>query len=135
MIATEAAIALKAALQADRRDAPAVATEAVEVAIATKEGELGDRPLTAGQRAMAVGVATSGRGVELVVGVGGAGKKQCLTWPAGRSRPGATGSSGHRLAAKRPAPWEQKPASKSPAQSCRCSGASTMAGSILTTAP
>ncbi len=78
VIATEAAIALKAALQADRRDAPAVATEAVEVAIATKEGELGDRPLTAGQRAMAVGVATSGRGVELVVGVGGAGKTTAL---------------------------------------------------------
>ena len=77
-IANEAAIALKAALQAERRDAPAVPAEAVSAAIAAKERELGGRPLTAGQKAMVTAVATSGRGVELVVGVAGSGKSTAL---------------------------------------------------------
>ena len=77
-VANEAAIALKAALQAERRDAPAVASEAVSTAIETKEREFGDRPLTAGQRAMVDAVATSGHGVELVVGVAGAGKSTAI---------------------------------------------------------
>ncbi|HWG75099.1 MAG TPA: MobF family relaxase [Acidimicrobiales bacterium] len=74
VIANETAIALKAALQAGRTDAPAVDPETVEAAIAIKENELAGRPLTAGQKAMISAVATSGRGVELVVGVAGAGK-------------------------------------------------------------
>ncbi len=78
VIANEAAIALKAALQADRRDAPAVTPEAVEVAMGVKEHQLGGGCLTAGQKAMAVAVATSGRGAELVVGVAGAGKTTAL---------------------------------------------------------
>ncbi len=74
VIANETAIAVKAALQAGRTDAPAVHSETVETAIAAKETELAGRPLTAGQKAMITSVATSGRGVELVIGVAGAGK-------------------------------------------------------------
>ncbi len=77
-IANEAAIALKAALQAERGDAPALAAEAVSSAIGAKERELDGRSLTGGQRAMVAGVATSGRGVELVVGVAGSGKSTAL---------------------------------------------------------
>jgi hypothetical protein len=77
-IANEAAIALKAALQAERRDAPAVTSEAVNTAMKAKERELDGRPLTSGQAAMVAAVATSGRGVELVVGVAGAGKSTAL---------------------------------------------------------
>jgi AAA domain/TrwC relaxase len=77
-IANEAAIAVKAALQAERRDAPVVPPEAVSSAIEAKERELGNRSLTAGQKAMVTAVATSGRGVELVVGVAGSGKSTAL---------------------------------------------------------
>ena len=77
-IANEAAIALKAALQAERGDAPAVAAEAVSSAIGAKERELDGRSLTGGQKAMVAGVVTSGRGVELVVGVAGSGKSTAL---------------------------------------------------------
>ena len=77
-IANEAAIAVKAALQAERRDAPAVPPEAVSSAVEAKERELGNRSLTAGQKAMVTAVATSGRGVELVVGVAGSGKSTAL---------------------------------------------------------
>ena len=55
-----------------------VASQDVEAALAAKEQALGGRSLTAGQKAMAAGVATSGRGVELVVGVAGAGKSTAL---------------------------------------------------------
>lgn len=78
VIANESAIALKAALQAERRDAPAVAPGTVREAIAAKEKELGGRALTAGQKVMVGAVATSGRGVELVVGVAGAGKTTAI---------------------------------------------------------
>jgi conjugative relaxase-like TrwC/TraI family protein len=74
VIATEAAIALKVALQADRTGAPAVGAEAAEKAITAKEDQLGGRLLTDGQKAMIRSVATSGRPVELIVGVAGAGK-------------------------------------------------------------
>jgi hypothetical protein len=77
-IANEAAIAFKAAIQAERRDAPAVGPGAVNTAIAAKERELGGRPLTSGQKEMVAAVVTSGRGVELVVGVAGAGKSTAL---------------------------------------------------------
>jgi hypothetical protein len=78
VIANEAAIALKVALQADRRDALAVTAEAVEMAITSREEELEGRALTAGQKAMISSVATSGRGAELVLGVAGAGKTTAL---------------------------------------------------------
>ncbi len=77
-IANEAAIALKAALQAERGDAPALGAEAVSAAISDKEAELDGRPLRSGQKAMVTAVATSGRGVELVVGVAGSGKSTAL---------------------------------------------------------
>jgi hypothetical protein len=78
VIANEAAIAFKVALQADRRDAPSVTEEAVETAITSKEEALAGRALTAGQKAMITSVATSGRGAELVLGVAGAGKTTAL---------------------------------------------------------
>jgi conjugative relaxase-like TrwC/TraI family protein len=74
VIATEAAIALKVALQADRRGAPKVGPEKAEQAIRTKEDQLGGRSLTDGQTTMICAVATSGRPVELIVGVAGSGK-------------------------------------------------------------
>lgn len=74
VIANEAAIALKTALQTDRRKSPAVPAETVETAISASERELGGRRLTVGQKQTITSVATSGRGVELVVGVAGAGK-------------------------------------------------------------
>ena len=78
VIANEAAIAVKAALQAERRDAPVVPPEAVSSAVEAKERELGGHSLTAGQKAMVTAVATSGHGVELVVGVAGSGKSTAL---------------------------------------------------------
>ena len=59
-------------------DAPAVGAEAVSAAISDKEAELDGRPLRSGQKAMVTAVATSGRGVELVVGVAGSGKSTAL---------------------------------------------------------
>ena len=78
VIATEAAIALKVALQADRTGAPAVGPEAAEKAIRAKEDQLGGRSLTDGQKAMIRSVVTSGRPVELIVGVAGSGKTTAL---------------------------------------------------------
>jgi hypothetical protein len=78
VIATEAAIALKVALQADLTRGPAVGVEVAERAIAAKEEQLGGRPLTADQRDMIRSVLTSGRPVELIVGVAGAGKTTAL---------------------------------------------------------
>jgi ATP-dependent exoDNAse (exonuclease V) alpha subunit len=78
VIATEAAIALKMALQADRTGAPTVGAEAAEAAIDAKEAQLGRGTLTAGQKAMIRSVTTSGRPVELIVGVAGSGKTTAL---------------------------------------------------------
>jgi conjugative relaxase-like TrwC/TraI family protein len=78
VIAAEAAIALKTALQADRRDAPAVPIETVQVVLCAGQNELAGRSFTAGQRRMITAVTTSGRGVELVVGVAGGGKTTAL---------------------------------------------------------
>ena len=78
VIATETAIALKVALQADRTGAPAVGPETAEKAIKAKEDQLGGRSLTDGQTAMIRSVVTSGRPVELIVGVAGAGKTTAL---------------------------------------------------------
>jgi conjugative relaxase-like TrwC/TraI family protein len=78
VIANESAIALKVALQANRTNAPAVTVDAAQAAIRSQVQDLGGRPLTTGQRAMITTVATSGRGVELVLGVAGAGKTTAI---------------------------------------------------------
>ncbi len=78
VIATEAAIALKVALQADRTGAPAVGPEAAEKAITAKEDQLGGRALGEGQKVMIRSVVISGRPVELIVGVAGSGKSTAL---------------------------------------------------------
>ena len=78
VIATEAAIALKVALHADQAGAATVPVEAAERAIRAKEDQLCGRPLTAGQKAMIRSVTTSGRPVELIVGVAGSGKTTAL---------------------------------------------------------
>ena len=77
VLATEAAIAAKVAVQARRRDAPAVAVADVERAMAAKQRALGG-PLTSGQADAVTGIATSGHGVDLVLGVAGAGKTTAL---------------------------------------------------------
>ncbi|MBW3549018.1 MAG: AAA family ATPase, partial [Actinobacteria bacterium] len=76
-IAREHAIAASVEAQATRGDAPAVAPEAAAAALAATEARLG-RQLTAGQRNALEQILTSGRGVELVVGVAGAGKTTAL---------------------------------------------------------
>jgi conjugative relaxase-like TrwC/TraI family protein len=78
VIVTEAAIALKVALQADRTGAPAVGPEVAQKVVTAKEDQLGGRALTEGQNAMIRSVATSGRPVELIVGVAGSGKTTAL---------------------------------------------------------
>ena len=77
VLAREAAIAEGLAHQLARSDAPAVPLETVEEAIEKTEQELGAK-LSQEQRAAAVGICTSGRGAELVVGVAGAGKTTML---------------------------------------------------------
>jgi len=74
VLAVETAIAVKVAAQSQRTDFAALTPAAVAAAISAKQGALGGRSLTAGQVAMVTGVCTSGRGVELVLGVAGAGK-------------------------------------------------------------
>jgi hypothetical protein len=77
VLARESAIAESLARQLDRTDGPIVSHEATEVAIAGAEGTVGAR-LSDEQRAAVVGICTSGRGAELVVGVAGAGKTTML---------------------------------------------------------
>jgi conjugative relaxase-like TrwC/TraI family protein len=76
-LAAESAIAAGIDRQIAREDGPAAPVETVEAAIGDAEASLGG-PLSAEQRAAAVGIATSGRGGELVVGVAGAGKTTML---------------------------------------------------------
>jgi hypothetical protein len=78
VIATEAAIALKVALQAERTDAPAVDAEAAQRAITAKQDQLGGLTLIDEQQRMIPAVVTSGRPVELIVGVAGSGKTTAL---------------------------------------------------------
>jgi conjugative relaxase-like TrwC/TraI family protein len=78
VIATEAAIALKVALQTERTDAAAVDAEAAERALAAKQEQLGGLALTDGQQNMIRAVVTSGHPVELIVGVAGSGKTTAL---------------------------------------------------------
>ncbi len=77
IIATEAAIAAAVDIEVARTDAPAVDQVDARLAIAHRERELGTH-LTMGQRAAVMGLTTSGRGTELVVGVAGAGKTTAL---------------------------------------------------------
>ncbi len=78
VVAVEAAITDVMEAAAARTMAPAVGYRTVEQAIWAKEAALGGRPLTVGQTNAAIGVATSGRGGELVLGVAGAGKTTML---------------------------------------------------------
>ncbi len=77
-IARERAIDAAVAIEVERRDAPAIAVNVAHQAIAAKEAELGGA-LTAGQRAAVVGTASSGRGLDLVVGIAGSGKTTALS--------------------------------------------------------
>jgi conjugative relaxase-like TrwC/TraI family protein len=77
VIATEQAIAAAVDIEVARTDAPAVDEIDARLAMANRERELGTS-LTLGQRAAVLGVTTSGRGTELVVGVAGAGKTTAL---------------------------------------------------------
>lgn len=63
--------------QVTRRGAAEVSTEAAEAAVARAEGSVG-RALAHGQRAAVEKILTSGRGVELVVGVASSGKTTAL---------------------------------------------------------
>jgi len=78
VLAVETAIAVKVAAQSQRSDFAAVSPAAVQTAISAKQQALGGRPLTPGQAAVIAGVCTSGRGVELVLGVAGAGKTTAI---------------------------------------------------------
>jgi len=75
-IAREQTIAVCVASQVDRPGA-AVSPEAAQQAVARAEASL-CRPLTDGQRVAVDAILTSGRGVELVVGVVGSGKTTAL---------------------------------------------------------
>ncbi len=77
ILARETAIAEGLARQLARTDGPAVARGAVEAAIASAEQAMG-ASLSEEQRAAVLGICTSGRGAELVVGVAGAGKTTML---------------------------------------------------------
>ncbi|MHB1533478.1 MAG: MobF family relaxase [Acidimicrobiales bacterium] len=91
VIPRETAIADSLGRQLARSDAPVVPVAAVETAVAVAEANLG-ASLSAEQRAAAVGICTSGRGAELVVGVAGAGKTTMLAAVAA-----AFEQAGHRV--------------------------------------
>ena len=76
-LAQESAIAESLARQLERTDGPVASPESVEAAIAGAEGTIGAR-LSDEQRSAVIGICTSGRGAELVVGVAGAGKTTML---------------------------------------------------------
>lgn len=77
VIATEQAIADTVGRAAGRTDASAVGAAQLAKAVTATERRLG-RPLTAGQARAVRGIATSGRGAEVVLGVAGAGKTTAL---------------------------------------------------------
>ncbi len=76
-IAREEAIARCVESQISRLDAPAVSGDDASSAISRAQARLG-RALTPGQRQAVHGISTSGRGVDLVVGVAGSGKTTAL---------------------------------------------------------
>ena len=77
VIARETAIADSLDRQLARSDAPIVPPSAAEAAVATAKATLG-ASLSTEQWVAAIGICTSGRGAELVVGVAGAGKTTML---------------------------------------------------------
>ncbi len=77
VLATEQAVEAVAGRLAGRTTAAAVDAAVVEAAVAAKEGSLGHH-LTEGQRQAAVAITTSGRALDLVVGVAGSGKTTAL---------------------------------------------------------
>ena len=77
-IAAEQAIAETVERMVQRTDAPAVSTTRALEAIGRREDLLGGHPLTAGQDAAVQAMATSGRGIDIVVGVAGSGKTTAL---------------------------------------------------------
>jgi len=77
VLARESAIAESLARQLARTDGPVSSPEAIDAAIAGAEQSIGAR-LSDEQRAAVLGICTSGRGAELVVGVAGAGKTTML---------------------------------------------------------
>ncbi len=78
VIAVEAAIAERVAAQAERSDAASVAFPVVDQAISEAERGLGGRALTMGQSDAVIAMCTSGRGLDLMVGVAGSGKTTAL---------------------------------------------------------
>jgi hypothetical protein len=76
-IAREQAIAAAVDIEVARTDAPAVNVFAARSAIVSREAELGTH-LTLGQHAAVLATTTSGRGLELIVGVAGSGKTTAL---------------------------------------------------------
>jgi len=76
-IAREQAIARCVEAQVERSNAPATSVADARAAAARAEARLG-RPLTDGQREAIEAVCTSGRGVDLVVGIAGSGKTTAL---------------------------------------------------------
>jgi conjugative relaxase-like TrwC/TraI family protein len=76
-MATEQAIAEVVERMAQRRNAPAVPFTGAAEAIAAREDLLGGH-LTAGQDAAVRAITTSGRGIDIVVGVAGSGKTTAL---------------------------------------------------------
>jgi len=77
-IATEQAIAEVVEAMAQRADAPRVTPARALEAIGHREDLLGGHPLTAGQDAAVQAMVTSGRGIDIVVGVAGSGKTTAL---------------------------------------------------------
>src|SRR5207237_6286306 len=78
VIAAEHAIAAVVESGRVRTDAPRVAQVVANEAMIAKQRSLGGVLLTAGQQQAVSGITGSGRGVELVVGVAGAGKTTAL---------------------------------------------------------
>ena len=77
VIAREGVIAGRIAASLDRTDAPVAAPDRVAAAVADTEAGIGGR-LAGEQRRAVEAICSSGRGVELVVGVAGAGKTTML---------------------------------------------------------
>ena len=77
VLAIETAIARSIECAAMRRGAPSASTEHVTAALDRKEAALG-HPLTSGQRAAVEAICTSGRGIDVIVGVAGSGKTTAL---------------------------------------------------------
>jgi hypothetical protein len=76
-LATEAAVESVAQRLTDHNGAAAIAPSTVNAAIRQKEARLGRR-LTRAQLSAIIGTATSGRGLDLVVGIAGSGKTTAL---------------------------------------------------------